>query len=86
MSLRSVFARMTIDLPKEAHRQLKTIAALQGKSMREVVIESIEKHMDDHRNNGNEGDSHLNSSPHDQAIGAALRKYVSVLKKMSKNA
>jgi hypothetical protein len=36
-------ARMTIDLSKEEHKKLKAIAALMGKSMRELVIESLQE-------------------------------------------
>lgn len=36
-------ARITIDLPLNVQKKLKTIAALEGKSMREIVIESVEK-------------------------------------------
>lgn len=36
---------MTIDLSKEDHKRLKAIAALLDKSMREIVLESIEKYI-----------------------------------------
>ncbi len=45
MNSKSNSSRITIDLPKESHRQLKAMAALLGKSMREIVIESLEKHV-----------------------------------------
>ena len=38
-------ARITVDLPLDLQKKLKAIAALQGKSMREVVIESVEKEL-----------------------------------------
>jgi predicted DNA-binding protein len=38
-------SRMTIDIPKKFHKQLKTLSALLGKSMREIVTESIENHL-----------------------------------------
>ncbi len=38
-------SRITIDIPKESHKRLKAMAALLGKSMREIVIESIEKQL-----------------------------------------
>ena len=45
MSLRNNMSRITIDIPKEAHRRLKAVAAIEGRSMREIVIESIEDHI-----------------------------------------
>ena len=38
-------SRITIDIPQESHKRLKTLAALQGRSMRDIVIESIELHL-----------------------------------------
>jgi len=35
--------RFTIDIPIETHKHLKTVAAIHGKSMREIVIKSIAK-------------------------------------------
>lgn len=43
----STQTRMTIEIPKEYHRRLKSFAALQGKSMREVIMESLEKHLEE---------------------------------------
>lgn len=37
--------RFTIDIPVEKHKRLKTQAAIHGLSMREIVIESIEKQL-----------------------------------------
>jgi len=42
MNTKSELSRITIDIPTESHRQLKALAAVLGKSMREIVIESIE--------------------------------------------
>jgi len=36
-------SRMTIDLSVEEHKQFKAMAAFLGKSMRELVVESIQK-------------------------------------------
>lgn len=33
--------RITIDMLPQEHKRLKALAALQGKSMREIVLESI---------------------------------------------
>jgi uncharacterized protein (DUF1778 family) len=38
-------SRITIDIPQADHKLLKTMAALTGKSMRELVIESIHKQL-----------------------------------------
>ncbi|MFH1831861.1 MAG: hypothetical protein ABH827_03585 [bacterium] len=38
-------SRITIDIPKECHKKLKDMADFLGKSMREIVIESIEKNL-----------------------------------------
>lgn len=40
-------SRMTIDLSKEDHKKLKAVAAILGKSMREVVLEAVEKYLHD---------------------------------------
>ncbi|MDX8430244.1 MAG: hypothetical protein SNF33_00305 (plasmid) [Candidatus Algichlamydia australiensis] len=41
MSTKSSLSRMTIDLPAEDHKRLKTLAAILGKTMRELVAEWI---------------------------------------------
>ena len=41
MSVKSNLSRMTIDLPNEDHKRLKALAAVLGKSMREIVAEWI---------------------------------------------
>ena len=38
-------SRITIDIPEKDHKQFKAFAAVQGKSMRELVVESIQKHL-----------------------------------------
>ncbi|MCL4380370.1 hypothetical protein M1466_02695 [Candidatus Dependentiae bacterium] len=38
-------SRMTIDLPAETHKKLKSFAAIKGKSMREMVIEMINERL-----------------------------------------
>ena len=45
MSTKTDLSRITIDIPKIDHKKLKAMAALTGKSMREIVIESIEEHL-----------------------------------------
>ncbi len=41
MSSKSDLFRMTIDIPSEDHKRLKALAAIIGKSMRELVAEWI---------------------------------------------
>lgn len=41
MHTRSNLSRMTIDIPAEDHKRLKALAALLGKSMREIVADWI---------------------------------------------
>jgi ribosomal 50S subunit-associated protein YjgA (DUF615 family) len=42
---RKELSRITIDLPVADHKQLKAIAAILGKSMRDVVMDSIKEHL-----------------------------------------
>lgn len=45
MNTKSNLSRITIDIPSESHKRLKALAAVLGKSMREIVLESIEKYV-----------------------------------------
>ncbi len=45
MIAKNDIARITVDLPLQLQKQLKAIAALQGKSMREVIIEAVGKEL-----------------------------------------
>jgi len=45
MNARNTLSRITIDIPREDHKRLKSLAAILGKSMREIVIESIEERL-----------------------------------------
>jgi len=38
MNTKIELSRITIDIPKESHKKLKTLAAISGKIMREMVI------------------------------------------------
>ena len=49
VSTHTDLSRITIDIPKEHHRKLKALAAILGKSMRELIIESIEEHLQETR-------------------------------------
>lgn len=42
MSIKNEISRITIDMPFLEHKRLKTIAAISGKSMREIVLEFID--------------------------------------------
>ena len=37
--------RITIDMLPQEHKRLKALAALQGKSMREIVLQSIDSYI-----------------------------------------
>ena len=37
--------RLTFDVPQDLHRRLKILAATSGKTMRELVLEWIESHV-----------------------------------------
>ncbi len=45
MKPKKSLSRITIDIPQEDHKMFKVIAAVQGKSMREIVVEAIQKHL-----------------------------------------
>lgn len=47
MSTKKKLSRITIDLPKEHHMRIKALAAIQGKSMRDVVVELIDAYLKD---------------------------------------
>ncbi len=50
MSQKNDLARITVDLPLNLQKKLKAIAALQGRSMREVIIEAIEQELQTTKN------------------------------------
>lgn len=41
--------RVTVDIPTVDHKRLKILAAYQGKSMREIFIELIERGLEDYK-------------------------------------
>lgn len=45
MTTKSHMSRMTIDVAEEDHKQLKALAAVLGKSMRELVVEWIHQNI-----------------------------------------
>lgn len=45
MSTRSHMSRMTLDISEKDHKRLKALAAVLGKSMREIVANWIHEHL-----------------------------------------
>ena len=45
MESKKELSRITIDIPIADHKRLKALAAILGKSMRDIVITSIEEHL-----------------------------------------
>lgn len=45
MSTKQHFSRMTLDIPEEDHKRLKALAAILGKSMREIASNLIHEHL-----------------------------------------
>jgi len=43
MSSPKKLSRITIDIPEEDHKQFKILAAVQGKTMREIILQSIQQ-------------------------------------------
>lgn len=43
MNTSKILSRISIDIPTELQQKLKTLAAINRKSMRMIVIESLEK-------------------------------------------
>ena len=50
MNTKETLSRITIDIPIESHKRLKVMATLLGKSMREIVVESIEERLNKYPN------------------------------------
>lgn len=45
MNPKKKLSRITLDIPSEEHKRLKAIAAMTGKSMRELILEALKKHL-----------------------------------------
>ena len=45
MSTKSHLSRLTIDFPEEDHKKLKTFAAIEGRSMREIIVEWVHERL-----------------------------------------
>jgi len=45
MKTRNELSRITVDIPKVDHKKLKAMAALTSRSMREIIVESIEEYL-----------------------------------------
>lgn len=72
-------SRMTIDIPEEVHKKLKAMAAVQGKSMRQLVMESINERLTLTSKETNE-DAKLQ-----EIVEKAIKKHASLLKKLSES-
>lgn len=46
-------SRITLDISQEYHKKLKMLAAILGKSMREIIIDAIEKQLQHEESNNN---------------------------------
>jgi 2-methylcitrate dehydratase PrpD len=45
MRPKNELSRITIDLPTDFHKKLKALAAMQGKSMRKIVVDLIDEQL-----------------------------------------
>jgi uncharacterized protein YpuA (DUF1002 family) len=79
MNSKNDISRITVDIPKSDHRKLKALAALEGKSMREIIIESIEKRLANQQAN-TEDNSDLK-----KVVEDVLKKYAPALEKLAKS-
>ena len=61
-------SRITIDMPKVDHKRLKTLAALSGKSLREMILEFIDQGLSQYQ----EIECPLNHKPNEETIKAIL--------------
>lgn len=43
MESKKLLSRITIDIPEQDHKRFKALAAAQGKTMRELVVEFIKE-------------------------------------------
>ena len=73
-------SRITIDIPHEQHKKLKSIAALEGKSMREVIIESIEIRLRSKKTADSPDEARIKD-----IIQDVLKKYAPALEKLAKS-
>ncbi|MBY0110241.1 MAG: hypothetical protein K2X90_03970 [Candidatus Babeliaceae bacterium] len=44
---KQTLSRITIDIPEEDHKKFKALAAIKGKTMRELVVEAIKNHLEE---------------------------------------
>ncbi len=47
MNQKKNLSRITLDIPSEDHKRLKAIAAITGKSMRELMLEALKEYFKD---------------------------------------
>jgi esterase/lipase len=75
-------SRITIDIPKADHKKLKTMAALQGKSMREIVVQSIKNYLKNEKSLAIES---ADNREFQRAVKKAIKTYTPLLKKLAKS-
>ena len=49
MNTKNELSRITIDVPTQVHKKLKSMAALEGKSMRQIVVDLIDESLLSHQ-------------------------------------
>lgn len=74
MSSRNNVSRITIDMPKVDHKRLKTLAALSGKSMREMVLEFIDSGLSQYQEQVECPHNHIPNQKTVQAIKDSEKK------------
>lgn len=47
MSIKHEITRMTVELPKDLHRKAKALAALHGKSIKELIISGLNRQIEE---------------------------------------
>jgi hypothetical protein len=50
MKIKNELSRITVDIPKIDHKKLKAMAALTSRSMREIIVASIEEYLSSAKN------------------------------------
>lgn len=85
MSTKNELSRITIDISSVLHKKLKALAAVQGRSMREVIVELIDENLFKPEKKKTKGCS-LDHTPNKKTLksiknieeGKNLTKYASV--------
>ena len=80
MESKNNLSRITIDISQDQHRALKSMAALEGKSMRELIVESIEIRLKNKKQPGKSEDDRIAG-----IIQEVLKAYAPALEKLAKS-